>query len=172
MLQAASTVGPPRLRKAESGDTDFLRRLFASTRGLELEALGADSPLAASFVAMQLAARERSYRSAHPSAVCQIVEPVSNGRPEAIGQLWVDISPGLISLLDISLLPRWRGLGVGSALLRDVLADARALQRPVQLNVELTNPARRLYERLGFEDVGVDGLHRVMHWQPRPATNL
>jgi GNAT superfamily N-acetyltransferase len=116
------------LRHAEPGDTDFLRRLFASTRGRELEALGADSPLAASFVAMQFAARERSYHSAHPGAVCQVVEPESNGRCEAIGQLWVDIGPGPISLLDISLLPRWRGMGVGSALLRGLLAEAQAFR--------------------------------------------
>jgi hypothetical protein len=40
--------------------------------------------------------------------------------------------------------------GVGSAIVRDVLARGRAARMPVRLRVLRTNPARRVYERLGF----------------------
>lgn len=45
----------------------------------------------------------------------------------------------------------WRGRGVGAALLTRLLelAKARGVER-VSLSVELDNPARRLYERMGF----------------------
>ena len=60
--------------------------------------------------------------------------------------------------MDIALLPEHRGNGVGSSLLRDLLAEADADGKRVTIHVERLNPALRLYERLGFsvaEDKGV-----------------
>jgi ribosomal protein S18 acetylase RimI-like enzyme len=39
---------------------------------------------------------------------------------------------------------------MGSKLIRSVLAEARAIDLPLSLSVLKANPARRLYERLGF----------------------
>lgn len=51
----------------------------------------------------------------------------------------------------IELLPEFQGRGIGSAIVADLLAKARARQLPLALHVLKTNqPARRLYERLGF----------------------
>jgi ribosomal protein S18 acetylase RimI-like enzyme len=51
-----------------------------------------------------------------------------------------------------------RGRGVGTALLEELLAQARATGHPaVSLSVETDNPAVRLYERLGFVRVGYVG---------------
>jgi len=52
------------------------------------------------------------------------------------------------------LLPAHRNQGTGSALLNDILAEATAVTQPVRLHVERFNPARRLYERLGFTVIG------------------
>ena len=63
-----------------------------------------------------------------------------------------------IRIVDIALLPEHRGGGVGTALLRDLLAEADAAGKRVTIHVERFNPALRLYERLGFsvaEDKGV-----------------
>jgi predicted GNAT family acetyltransferase len=41
-----------------------------------------------------------------------------------------------------------------------------ANDRPVRLHVDLVNPARRLYLRLGFAPVGVEGVYELMEWLP------
>ncbi len=53
----------------------------------------------------------------------------------------------------------FRGRGVGATLVRRILHDVVAQRLPgVSLSVEPDNPARKLYERLGFVRVGeVDG---------------
>jgi len=65
-----------------------------------------------------------------------------------------------------------RGLGVGTALVEDSLAQARHLGfDALQFNlVFASNPARRLYERMGFEAVGrvpeaVDGEDAIVYWR-------
>ena len=65
-----------------------------------------------------------------------------------------------------------RGMGVGTALVEDSLVQARALGfDALQFNlVFASNPARRLYERMGFEAVGrvpeaVDGEDAIIYWR-------
>jgi ribosomal protein S18 acetylase RimI-like enzyme len=59
--------------------------------------------------------------------------------------------------LSIAVLPGHRNRGLGSAMLRDLLARADAGCPAVSLSVSASNPARRLYERLGFRIVSDDG---------------
>ncbi len=55
----------------------------------------------------------------------------------------------------IAVVPARRGSGIGLALLTATLAAARQAGHPaVSLSVEVDNPARRLYERVGFKTVG------------------
>ena len=65
-------------------------------------------------------------------------------------------------LRDIELIASERNRGLGSAIVRAVLALARAEDRPVELFVLNCNPARRLYSRLGFVIVGDDGARLTM----------
>ena len=69
---------------------------------------------------------------------------------EPAGRLYVHRGESEIRIVDIALLPEHRGDGVGSALLRDLLAEADADGKRVTIHVERLNPALRLYERLGF----------------------
>ena len=60
--------------------------------------------------------------------------------------------------LSMSLLPGYRGLGLGTMLLRRLLSTAQERFAAVSLSVSTSNPARRLYEREGFVPVGdLDG---------------
>lgn len=56
----------------------------------------------------------------------------------------------------------YRGRGLGTAVLRDLLAVARARQLPLALRVLKPNPARRLYERLGFRATRSTKTHVLM----------
>ena len=52
--------------------------------------------------------------------------------------------------LAIAVVPSLRGTGLGGQLLHAVLGEAKVLFPAVCLSVRADNPARRLYERLGF----------------------
>jgi ribosomal protein S18 acetylase RimI-like enzyme len=54
----------------------------------------------------------------------------------------------------IAIDPRYQGQGIGTAVLTELLAQADQRHLPTRLQVFDINPARRLYERLGFVEVG------------------
>jgi ribosomal protein S18 acetylase RimI-like enzyme len=81
---------------------------------------------------------------------------------QAVGAAWVrqfaaEESPFFVDddtpEITIGVIDSVRGQGVGHALLRALIAEAAARRVGLCLNVRETNPARRLYERLGFNYV-------------------
>ena len=85
-----------------------------------------------------------------------------------VGAAWwrffVESEPGYgfvdasIPELTVGVIADRRGGGIGSLLLRALLAEARTRQlRGVSLSVATENPAVRLYERLGFRRLGEEG---------------
>ena len=150
------------LRDAEPTDRPFLLALYASTRATELAQTGWSPETRQVFVQMQYEAQQADYLRRHPGSVCQVIE--SGAGP--IGRLWVARDDDCLHVLDISLIPALRGCGIGGACLRGVLEEARKQQLEVRLHVLAGNPARRLYERLGFAPVGLPALHQAMTWTP------
>jgi ribosomal protein S18 acetylase RimI-like enzyme len=59
--------------------------------------------------------------------------------------------------------PNYQRKGVGTATIKDVLADAGTL--PVRLNVLHINRAKSLYERLGFRTIMQDARRQIMEWR-------
>ena len=116
------------------------------------------------FLSMQFEAQDRSYHGNFSQARFEIVEL----RGVAAGRLYVNRGRDEIRVVDIALLPEHRGRGVGSALLRGLLAEAAVNGQCVTIHVEIGNPARRLYERLGFVEVRDEGVYRFMQWSPPP----
>lgn len=55
-----------------------------------------------------------------------------------------------IKLVALHIVPEFQEQGIGRTIIENLLADARQKSKPVRLEVLKTNPARRLYERLGF----------------------
>ena len=74
--------------------------------------------------------------------------------------------PKDIQLFNIMIAPEFQNRGLGTAVLRDVQAAARARRVPVRLQVMKVNPARRLYERLGFVVSEETPTHFRMVWEP------
>ena len=87
------------------------------------------------------------------------------------GMLEVLRSDGEHNLANIRVAPEYRGQGIGTQLIGEVLREARQRGLPVTLRVLKVNPARRLYERLGFVKVAETESHYLMENQPRPATD-
>ncbi len=88
---------------------------------------------------------------------------------ERVGYVAVLDEPDHVSLDEVVLVPHAQNRGLGTELVRGVLGDAAARGVPVRLSVLVNNPARRLYERLGFQVAQIDHPRVRMEWSP-PAT--
>lgn len=67
----------------------------------------------------------------------------------------------------LQIAPALQGRGIGELALRTVLRAAAADALPVALDVLKGNPAKRLYDRLGFEIVGEDEIQFHMRFTAR-----
>jgi ribosomal protein S18 acetylase RimI-like enzyme len=153
------------LRPARPEDEAFLYQLYAGTRAAELAALDWSSAQQEAFLSLQFRAQQAHYAE-YPNADPQIIVEVDR----AIGRLLVSRLADEIRLVDIALLPQWRGRGIGAALIQQLLDEAALLGKPVRLHVEKSNPAQRLYQRLGFTPLADIGLYYLMEWQPPRKT--
>ena len=88
---------------------------------------------------------------------------VEQNTQKQLGAAWVRVMPESSPLyrfvaptfpeLAIAVLPDALGQGIGSQLLTQLLEKARALHPGIVLSVRAQNPAKQLYERLGFNVV-------------------
>ena len=150
------------LRAVEPGDEPFLCRLYASTRDEEMGLVVWSEEEKERFLRMQFSAQDRFYREHYPGAELRIV--LADGEPA--GRLYVDRWPEEIRLIDVSLLPEHRNRGIGTRLLEELLEQADAARVPVTIHVEVFNPARKLYERLGFRVAEDRGVYLLMSRPP------
>ena len=67
--------------------------------------------------------------------------------------------------MDIALLPKYRGAGIGTWVVRSLLDESTRSKKPVTLHVEPYNPAVRLYQRPGFRGVEQRGVNQFMEWR-------
>jgi ribosomal protein S18 acetylase RimI-like enzyme len=148
------------LRPVTDADHEFLVRVYGSTREEELSQVSWAPGQRDVFVRMQFAAQDADYRAHNPRGTFDVVEV--GGRPA--GRLYVDRRPGDVRIVDISLLPEYRGAGVGGQLVARVMDEAAASSRKVSIHVELHNRAAELYARMGFEVVAEHGVYRRMEW--------
>jgi ribosomal protein S18 acetylase RimI-like enzyme len=149
------------LRPVEPGDDDFLYRVYAGTRAEEMALVPWDDAQKEAFVRMQFDAQHLHYHTHYPDASYQVI--LSDGLP--VGRLYLDRRPDELHIIDIALLPEHRNAGIGSALLKDLLAEAEQAGVPVGIYVECFNPAQRLYERLGFSQIEEVGVYYRMEWR-------
>lgn len=68
-----------------------------------------------------------------------------------VGLLKVVKEDNVWDLVQVQIHPSLQGKGVGQALVTDVLADAYKNKAAVKLSVFKQNPAKKLYDRLGFK---------------------
>jgi len=152
----------PGLRPALPGDAEVLYRIYASTREEELSVVPWDAPTKEAFLRMQFTAQHTDYHARYPDASYDLVM----AGEQVLGRLYVHRGEKVWQVLDIALLPEHRGKGIGARLMTEVLAGARAANKPVQIYVERFNPAQHLYDRLGFRQIEDQGVYLLLEWQP------
>lgn len=136
------------LRQVTDGDYDFLYGLHvAAMKDLVARVWGWED------------ARQKQFFADHfDPAPSRIV--VVNG--EDVGVVVVVWGAADAFIASIEIVPAYQGRGLGTALVERVIAEARARGLPVRLQVLKINPARRLYERLGFVVTGETETHDLM----------
>lgn len=71
-----------------------------------------------------------------------------------VGWMTVERHAGYIYLNEITIVAPWQSKGIGTMLLGELIEEARDRAVPLRLSTAKINPARRLYERLGFHIIG------------------
>lgn len=155
----------PVLRPETDDDRAFLRELYGSTRAMEMGIVRWSEDEKRAFLDMQFHAQTTYYRDCYPDCAFLVIE--LDG--ERAGRLYIERDDEAIHLVDIALLPAWRGRGIGGRLMAEILGEARASGKRVSIYVEYFNPARHLYDRLGFRALDTNGVYLRMVWEaPAP----
>jgi|HubBroStandDraft_1064217.scaffolds.fasta_scaffold00266_25 ribosomal protein S18 acetylase RimI-like enzyme len=150
-LPAALAAAGFSLRPVEAGDLTFLQQLFRADKWAELAPTQWPDAAKIAFLDQQFAFQQQHFTIGYAGAEYYLVQ--YGGQP--IGRFYVDRAVREIRLVEITLLAEWRGRGLGTALLTRLQDEVRAGRADrVGLNVLATNPARRLYARLGFVETG------------------
>jgi ribosomal protein S18 acetylase RimI-like enzyme len=150
------------LRPVTSDDETFLYELYQLAHSEELPADYLDAKQREILFRMQFFAQQQTYSAQFPKAEDKII--LLDGIP--VGRILVERQESEIRGVDIALLPEHRSTGVGTLLIRDLMAEAEAAGKPFRIQVVKTNRAAHLYERLGIYKTGESGTHYSMEWSP------
>jgi GNAT superfamily N-acetyltransferase len=137
-------------------DAEILWEIFRSSRA------GALAGLPQPLLEMQHRAREAAYRAAYPQAVDKLI--VIGG--SVVGRVLVSCSEGEHRVVDIAILPRHQGGGVGTSVLRSLGEEASDAGKPLRLIAAADSRAVRLYLRIGFKVVSSDDMNLFFELAP------
>jgi ribosomal protein S18 acetylase RimI-like enzyme len=160
--QPADVAAKHALRPVLPEDEEFLFELYASTRADELAQIPWNEAQLKTFLRMQFKAREQSYRMHYP----ELQDRIILFQNERVGRFAFVHMDEWIRMVDIALLPEYCGVGIGTSLLKELIAGAKEEGKPIRLLVEKPNvQARRLYERMGFTTAGESLTHFQMEYR-------
>lgn len=141
-------------------DEQFLLGVYGSTREDELALTNWDEQQRRTFLKMQLDAQHVHYRGQYPAAEYLVI--LVDG--VAVGRLYVAETREEVRILDITVLPEYRGGGIGIAIVKELMPIAGSKGKPLGIYVESFNRSLGLFERLGFVKTAENGYSFLMHW--------
>ena len=164
MTAILSTLGKLELRPERDDDRDFRYRLFCDSRLPEWYQAPLDPAVREQLMQHQFLAQTRSYAAQFPAAHFDIVE--LDGEP--IGRIVVDRPGDHLHIVDQAIVPEMRNRGIGTAIMRWLMEEARQGGLPVRLKVASGNdPSMRLYLKLGFRAIEETPMYIAMEWPAR-----
>ncbi|MCM2357376.1 MAG: GNAT family N-acetyltransferase [Geobacteraceae bacterium] len=144
---------------------EFLYRLYASTRLAEMAATGWSESQVETFLRMQFGLQHTQYMQNYPGAFFDVV--LIDGT--SAGRLYVERNGERMRVIDIALLPEFRGRGAGGRILRELAEEADVRRLTMSLHVEMNNPILSFYKELGFRETALKGIYYYME---RAAVHL
>ncbi len=127
-----------RLRQVSQDDVDWLLQLRMQTMADYLLQSGEN-----------LSAQDHLARVQYQFNDIQIIQQ----HHQDVGMIKLHKTANKWQLVQIQLLPKCHGNGLGSAIIKDVIVQAQQHAVPLYLSVLKVNPAQVLYRRLGFKEV-------------------
>jgi ribosomal protein S18 acetylase RimI-like enzyme len=150
-------------------DMPALRTLFHDQRWAEFAMLPWDDATKRDLLDRQFDAQHRHYASSYENPQFLVLTV----REQIVGRMYLgSVDAGDIHLIDILLAPGHRGRGIGSCLIGALLVSAGNERRRVLLQVDKTNQAAALYQRLGFRVYADTDIAWHMAWSSKPDTLL
>lgn len=166
-IALSSPAGDLILRPEGDDDEAFRFALFCASRQPEFAQLLPPAMLD-TIMRQQFHAQTVSYRASFPRARGDIIEMA--GKP--IGRILVDRGERVLLIVDQALMPALRSRGIGSAVMRALMAEARRTDRTVRLAAAASNTqALRLYRRLGFAPIETKEHYVWLEWGPDAAAS-
>lgn len=150
------------LRPVQEKDNLFIETVYRTIREDELNLTNWPEQQKRAFIIMQSMAQLDEYKKKYPGASFQII--LYKKKPAGRFYAWENDNE--IRLIDITLLPLFRGKGIGTFLLQDLIKKSNKVQKKISLHVEPINPALQLYLRLGFVYIKNNGRHCYMERNP------
>ncbi|HFD12780.1 MAG TPA: GNAT family N-acetyltransferase [Crenotrichaceae bacterium] len=134
------------VRPSLASDKPFLETLYKSVRE-DLDSIN-DTPDLIEYVKeQQYDAQTESYGDQFPNAVYFVIEY----HHEAVGRVTLDFSSNEIRIVDLSLIKKARGKGLGTGIINAFISCAETTHTPLTLGVLSHNiQAKQLYLQLGF----------------------
>ena len=147
------------LRPVEPQDETFLYNLYKFSRADEFAIAGLSEMQFDALLRMQYGARKASYESNFPRAQHDIV--VVDGLDA--GQIWVARDQTQMLVVDISIAKAFQDRGIGTAVMTELIAEAKAAGLLVRCSVATNNPGSlRFHKRLGFRITSQDEMYYKM----------
>lgn len=151
-----------KLRSVEERDGSFIEMVYRSTREAELKLTDWTEQQKKAFIMMQSMAQLAEYKEKFPGADFQVIVY----KKKDAGRFYTWENENEIRLIDITLLPQFRGKGIGNYLLMELIKRSKKTQKKISLHVEAINPALQLYLRMGFVHIKNNGRHYYMERNP------
>ena len=164
-MELALTDKNINLRPIREEDSKVLNEIYGNTREKELKQVAywtAEQKRA--FIQQQFSAQHEYYQKNYIGADFYIIQKNST----TIGRLYLhqNFQNQGVRIIDIAILPSWQNQGIGKGILKDILKSAEEMGNPVSIHVESFNPAKHLYESLGFKKISeTNGVYHLMEWR-------
>lgn len=114
------------------------------------------------FLRLQFRLQDHQYRQKYPNASFEVIL-VDSG---SAGRIYCNRTKKALYLIELTLLPEYRGRGIGGRILDDLVREADRLELLLSLQVDVDNPIGGYYQRLGFVEQKVHGFYRWMERLP------
>ena len=151
------------LRSIQENDMKFIESVYRSTREAELALTNWSEQQKQAFTVMQSMAQLAEYKKNYPGAVYQII---TYNKKDA-GRFYTWETENDIRIIDITVLPAYRGKKIAAYLLNKMIERSNTVQKKLSLHVLPHNPVLQFYRRLGFEIIKTNGAHFYMERKPR-----
>lgn len=146
-----------------ASDKAFLLALYSLTRADEMAMVPWETEQKQQFLQLQFEAQHQHYTAKYPNGSFQIIKFDNKN----IGRLYLSELEDEIRIIDLMLVTEYRGQGIGTKILTDILQSA---EKPVRIYLETFNRSIGLFKRLGFQSISDEGIYCL--WEAKALGNI